>query len=132
MTDLKSLYTFRCSNGDVPISFEIRSGVVRQLLAWKHQGYNVENLTAEHKINGEWMYDSTAFVKLQEKVNKFTSKVEKPKVVTLKSATIDLNAATRLALSAIANKDMSMEHIDTIRQTYSVFEMMLQSQEVNV
>jgi len=131
-TDLTHLYTFRCSNGDVPVLFENRSGVVRQLLAWKRQGYTVEDLTAEHKINGEWMYDSTAFVKMEEKVGKSTSKGDKPKVVTLKSATQDLNAATRLLLSAIANNDMGQEHIDTIRQTYSVFEMMVQSQEVNV
>jgi hypothetical protein len=132
MTDLTSLYTFRCSNGDVPIPFETRSGVVRQLLAWQRQGYNVEDMTAEHKIDGVWMYDSTAFVKLQEKASKPNTRVEKPKIVTLKSATQDLNAATRLALSALANNDMGQEHIDTIRQTYSVFEMMLQSQEVNV
>jgi hypothetical protein len=132
MTDLTSLYTFRCFNGDTPISFENRSGVVRQLLAWQRQGTPMNEMRPERKINGEWQYDADAFVKLQEKANKPNTKVEKPKVVTLKSATQDLNAATRLALSALANNDMGQEHIDTIRQTYSVFEMMLQSQEVNV
>jgi hypothetical protein len=133
MTDLTSLYTFRCSNapsGGIPIPFETRSGVVRQLLAWKRQGIEVREMAAEHKINGEWHYDADAFVKME--ASKPVAKVEKPKVVTLTSSIKDLNAATRLALSAIANNDMGQEHIDTIRQTYSVFEMMLQSREVNV
>jgi hypothetical protein len=128
--DLSALYDYRVSNSVVTVMKPNNYQCATQIVSWHKKGFNGQHITAEKRVNGEWIDNPKAFelAKAQEAKNgssKPDQEVEIEKV-SIKSATNKLSRVAKVVGSA---DTISHAHIEQLRQAYIDFEDSLRGTE---
>ena len=117
-TDLKSLYSFRVSNGHQESMQPNRRRAAKQIASWVRQGHKLEAMKAEKRTGGKFDLDTETFVLVDKYLKtpiKSNGKTPAVKHMTTKLALRELAAAVKLAQST---EDLTDAHLDAIHERY--------------